>query len=209
MLISTLLQECIDESVIDLTTTNMLNYLKSALRQVSTLLDYRGFLTTGSLTVASSAQSASLALLSSGFILERNVAYLSSGQRVPINRPQSSQYFWSIYNTAAGGGKPQYYLIEGTTIKFEIPLDQTVTVEIDYFKEISAVTLTDTFLGDERLVQAVKHLTKAEYYFEYEEDKDKGSRNKGDGLGLILKIQEDYDNQELGGIPEITDCEGI
>lgn len=208
MLISSILQECIDESVIDLSTSSMLNYMKAALRQMSTLLRYRGFLTEGTLSVAAGAQSASLSSLSSGFIREREVWYVSSGERVKIWRPQSIEYFWNVYNTN-GSGKPAYYIIEGTTIKFSQPLDEAITLGIDYFKEISSVSLTDTFLGDERVIQAVKHLTKAEYYFEYEEDDKKGSRNKQDGLGLLVKIGQDIDEIENGGYVEIKDDMGV
>lgn len=207
MLISAILQECIDESVIDLSTTSMLNYGKSALRQISTILKYRGFLTEGTLSVAALAQSASLSSLTLGFVKERSVWFVSSGQRVPIHSPPSSQYFWNVYNTQ-GSGKPNYYIIEGTTIKFDQPLDEAITLGLDYFKEISAVALTDTFLGDERLVQAFKHLTKAEYYFEYEEDEKKGGRNKQDGLGLLIKIGQDYEEAEMGGNVEIKDDDG-
>lgn len=207
MLVSALLQECIDESVLDLTTTQMLVYLKSALRQISTILKYRGFLTEGTLPVAASAQSASLSSLSSGFIRERAVWYVSDGSRIPIDRPQSSQYFETVYTTL-GGGKPTYYLIEGTTIAFDKPLDAPITVGIDFFKEISSVALSDTFLGDERIIQAAKHLTKAEYYREYEEDVNKATGNKADGLGLLTKIAEDYETQEMAGNVEITDYEG-
>lgn len=207
MLVSTLLQECIDESVIDLTTTQMLAYLKSALRQISTILKYRGFLTEGTLSVAALAQSAPLSSLSSGFIRERAVWYVQDGSRIPIDRPQSSEYFETVYTTL-GGGRPTYYLIEGTTIKFDKPLSDALTIGIDFFKEISSVALSDTFLGDERVIQAAKHLTKAEYYFEYEENNDKGNRNKQDGLGLVMKIQEDYETQEMASEVEVTDFEG-
>lgn len=208
MLISAILQECLDESVIDLSTTNMLNYAKSALRQIATILKYRGFLTEGTLSVAAAAQSASLSSLSSGFIRERSVWFESNGQRVAINRPPSTQYFQNVYNSQ-GMGKPNYYIIEGTTIKFDQPLDQPVTVGIDYFKEISGVVLGDTFLGDERVIQAFKHLTKAEYYFEYEEDDKKGMRNKQDGLGLLIKIGNDIEEIEMGGMVELKDYEGV
>lgn len=207
MLVSALLQECIDESVIDLSTASMLNYLKSALRQISTILKYRGFLTEGSWSVAAAAQSASLSSLTSGFIRERSVWYVSNGDRVRIDPPQSSKYFQDIRSTN-GGGKPTYYLIEGTTISFDKPLDALTTIGIDYFKEISSVALSDTFLGDERLIQAAKHLAKAEYYLEYEEDESKGNRNKQDGLGLLIKIAEDYETQEQAGSVEITEVDG-
>lgn len=207
MLVSAVIQECIDEGVMDLSTSSMLNYMKSALRQIATLLKYRGFRTEGTLSVAAAAQSASLSSLSSGFIREEAVWFVSDGQRVPIHRPPSLQYFWNVYNTN-GSGKPNYYIIEGTTIKFDQPVDAAITVGLDFFKEISAVSLTDTFLGDERVVQASKHLCKAEYYFEYEEDDKKGERNKQDGLGIIVKVGQDIEEIEMAGNVEIRDCEG-
>lgn len=198
MLISAILQECIDEAVIDLSTASMLPYMKTALRQMATLLNYRGFSTEGTLTVAAAAQSASLSSLADGFLVERAVWYVSEGQRVPIYKPPSIAYFQNVYN-ANGSGKPSYYIIEGTSIKFDQPLDESTVIGIDYFKEISNVVLGDTFLGDERVVQCAKHLCKAEYYFEYEEDDKKGGRNKQDGLGLIGKTGQDYEASEMGG----------
>ncbi len=208
MLISAILQECIDESIIDLSTTSMLTYMKAALRQIATILKYRGFLTEGTLSVAAAAQSASLSSLTSGFLKERAVWFVSDGQRVPIHPPPSEKYFWNVYNTN-GSGKPNYYLIEGTTIKFDQPLDAAVTIGIDFFKEISSVALSDTFLGDERVIQAAKHLTKAEYFYEYEEDEKKGGRNKQDGLGLLVKIGQDYEEAQMSGNVEIKDYDGV
>lgn len=207
MLVSAVLQEIIDEAILDLTTTEMLPYMKSALRQISTLLKYRGFLTEGTLSVAVAAQSASLSSLTAGFIKERNVWYVSSGQRNPIHRPQSSQYFDNVYNSN-GSGKPNYYKIEGTTIYFDQRLDEAVTVGLDYFKEISNVVLGDTFLGDERVIQAAKHLCLSRYYRIYEEDKVKSDDEKGDGLGLLVKIGQDYEEIEMGGNVEQKECDG-
>ena len=207
MLVSAVLQEIIDESVLSLSTTSMLTYMKSALRQVSTILRYRGFKTTGTISVAALAQTASLLSLSSAFLEEIAVWYESSGTRVPIESPQSVEYFQDIYSTN-GSGKPRYYDIQGTNLVFDQPVDEAITVGLEYFKEISAVALSDTFLGDERVIQAVKHMTLAHYYYEYEEDDKKGARNLQTGVGMLNKIQEDIDAHDMGGSVEISDTDG-
>lgn len=207
MLVSAVLQEIIDEAILDLTTAQMLVYFKSGLRQMSTLLKYRGFLTTGELSVAAAAQSASLTTLT-GFIFERSVWYLSSGVRIPIVAPQSTQYFDSIRSTN-GGGKPNYYKIVGTNIEFEIPLDEPVTVGLEYFKEISNVVLGDTFLGDERVVQAAKHMCLSRYYRLYEEDKQKSDDEKADGVTVLTIIEEDYEAADQAGNVECKELDGF
>lgn len=207
-LVSAVLQEIIDESALDRTTTQMLPYLKTALRQMNAIIKDRVFLTEGTLTVAAAAQSASLSSLSSGFTRERAVWYVKDGKRIPIHQPPSAKYFHDIYTTT-GSGKPEYYLIQGTTIKFEKPLDASVTVGIDYFKEISGIVLGDTFLGDERVIQAAKHLTKSEYYGDYEEDEAKAARNERKGMGILVQLQNDYDAQEMGGGVEIKEDDGF
>lgn len=208
MLVSAVIQEIIDEAVLDLSTTEMLPYMKSALRQISTILKYRGFITEGTLSVASGAQSASLSSLSSGFILERDVWYVSNGSRIEIDAPQSPAYFNSIYTTT-GSGKPEYYKINGTTMIFDKPLDEAITIGIEYFKEISAIALSDTFLGDERVIQAAKHLCLARYYRLYEEDKAKSDDEAKDGLGLLMKVQDDFESQDLAGDVEVTEFDGM
>ena len=207
-LVSAVLQEIIDESALDRTTTQMLPYFKSALRQMSAFIKDRVFLTEGTLSVAAAAQSASLSSLASGFTRERAVWYVSSGERIPIDPPPSIKFFQDIYTTV-GTGKPSFYIIENTTIKFDKPLDAAITVGIDYFKEISSVALADTFLGDERVMQAAKHLTKSEYYGDYEEDEAKAARNERKGTAILMQLQNDYDAQEMGGNVEIKDDEGL
>lgn len=208
MTINALIDEIQAESVIDLSDADMLNFMKSALRQIATIIDYRGFLTEGTLSVAASAQSASLGSLSLGFIKERSVWYVKDGARVPIDPPQSSQYFHAIYQSV-GNGKPNYYLIQGTTITFDKPLDEALTIGINFFKEISSVVLGDTFLGDERVAQAAKHLCKAEYYGDYEEDETKANRNRDIGTALLMKIDEDYEEKEMGGNVEVREEDGL
>lgn len=208
MTINEAIQEIIDESVIDLTTTQMLPYFKGALRELVSLLKYRGFITEGTLTLSAGAQTASLGSLSSGFIMEREIWYVQDYSRVPIYRPQSLEYFERIYTTEAIG-KPDYYIIQGTTIRFDKKSDVALTIGFDYFKEISAVTGSDTFLGDERIVQAVKHLCKSEFYGDYEEDEVKSTRHANKAAILIQKIQQDYEDKELAGDVVITEQDGI
>lgn len=208
MLISAVLQELIDEAVLDLTTTGMLVYMKSGLRQLATVLKYRGFMTEGTLSVATSAQTASLASLSAGFVREISVWYVSNGLRVTIEKPQSIPYYNSIRTTNVGG-KPQFYKIEGTTMDFDRPADEPLTVGIDYFKEISAVALTDTFLGDERVIQAAKHLCLGQYYKLYEEDLDAAKDERFMAYSILGIVGEDYETENQGGNVECKESDGF
>lgn len=195
-------QEIIDEiqaeSVIDLADATLLNHFKAGLRYISALVHDRVFLTEGTITLAANAQTASLGGLSSGFIAERVVWYVSEGSRIIIPKPPSLDYFHGIYTTV-GTGAPAYYRIYGTTFQADKLADQAYTIGLDYFKEISAVALTDTFIGDERLIQAAKYACKSEYYSSYEEDEVKALRNENKCKEMISQIQGDYEAAEMGG----------
>ena len=195
-------QQIIDEiqaeSVISLADATLLNHFKSGLRYISSLIKDRVFLTEGTITLASGASTAALSGLSSGFIKERAVWYTSDGARTPINRPPSTEYFHDVY-TSLGTGSPVYYKIDGQTIRFDKLADQAYTIGFDYFKEISSVALTDTFLGDERLIQAAKYACKAEYYGDYEEDEIKAARNEKKCKEILMQLEGDYEEQEQGG----------
>lgn len=206
MTINEIIDEIQAESVISLSDADMLNFMKSALRQISTILQqYRCFLTEGTLSFSTLDQTKTLP---TGFILERNIWYVQDGQRIIIGRPQSSEYFMQVYTTN-GSGKPDWYRIYGTTLQLDKPADTAFTVGLDYFKEISSVVLGDTFLGDERVIQACKHLCKAEYYGDYEEDEVKSNRNRAIGTAMLTKIAEDYESQEMGGNVEIKEYDGF
>jgi len=197
MTVQQIIDEIQGESVIDLADATLLSHFKSGLRYISSLIEDRVFLTEGTITLVSGSQTASLSGLSSGFIRERAVWYVSSGSRVPIPKPPSIEYFHDIFTTT-GSGKPSYYRIYGTTFQVDKLADETITIGFDYFKEISAVVLTDTFLGDERLIQAAKYACKAEYYGDYEEDEIKAARNEKKCKEILSQLQGDYEGQEMG-----------
>src|SRR3990167_9847404 len=197
MTVQQIIDEIQAESVIDLADATLLNHFKSGLRYIASLIKDRVFLTEGTVSVAAAAQTASLGGLSSAFVRERHVWYVSSGSRISIIKAPSLAYFHDVYTTTASG-KPSYYRIYGTTIQFDKPLDEAVTVGLDYFKEISAVALTDTFIGDERLIQAAKYACKAEYYGDYEEDETKAARNEKKCKEIIFQLQGDYEAAEMG-----------
>jgi hypothetical protein len=113
-----------------------------------------------------------------------------------------------IYTTAQTG-KPDCYIIQGTSIVMNRPFDVASTVGIEFYKEISAVALGDTFLGDERIIQAAKHLARSEYYHEYEEDEGRASTSFKKGMAILDAIQSDTDAREMCGNVEINDDQGL
>src|SRR3990167_2410588 len=205
MTVQQIIDEIQAESVIDLADATLLNHFKSGLRYIASLIKHRVFMTEGTVSVAAAAQTASLGGLSSAFVRERHVWYVSSGSRISIIKAPSLAYFHDVYTTTSSG-KPSYYLIYFTTIQFDKPLDEAVTVGFDYFKEISAVALTDTFLGDERFIQAAKYACKAEYYLNYEEDEQKSVWQDKKCKEIIFQLQGDFEVQEFGGwVDEVED----
>lgn len=203
MTVQQIIDEIQAESVIDLADATLLNHFKAGLRYISSLIEDRVFLAEGTITLSSGAQTASLGGLSSAFTKERHVWYVSEGARVTIAKPPSLAYFHDVYTTT-GTGKPSYYRIRGTTIQFDKLADEAVTIGLDYFKEISAVALVDTFLGDERLIQAAKYACKAEYYSSYEEDEIKSARNEVKCKEILMQLQGEFEAAEMGGFVDET-----
>lgn len=198
MTVQQIIDEIQAESVIDLADATLLNHFKSGLRYISSLIEDRVFLTEGTITLASGAQTASLGGLTSAFLKERHVWYVSDGSRIPIDPPPSLSYFHDVHTTT-GTGKPSYYRIYGTTFQVDKKADEAITIGFDYFKEISAVALVDTFLGDERLIQAAKYACKAEYYGDYEEDEIKAARNERKCKEILMQLEGEYEANERGG----------
>ena len=203
MTVQQIIDEIQAESVIDLADATLLNHFKSGLRYISSLIEERIFLSESTLTLAINTQSIALTGLT-GFIKERSIWYVSDGARVPISRPPSTEYFHDIYTTT-GVGKPSYYKIDGQTIRFDKLADSALTIGFDYFKEISSVALIDTFVGDERLIQAAKYACKAEYYGDYEEDEMKAARNEKKCKEILMMLQGDYEVAEHGGYVNETE----
>lgn len=177
----------------------MLVFLKSGMREFPAFVKDRLLLTIEQLTLSTNTQELDLTTLTAGFLKENHVWWLgSTNNRLQIIPPPYREYFNQIYNTS-GLGKPIYYIVNGKTMYFEKKTDEDITVEIEFFKEISDITTTDTFFGDERTLQACKHLCKKGYYQDYEEDRTKYLDHKRDAFDLMLELEADYEDQEQGG----------
>lgn len=177
----------------------MLVFLKSGIRKIPAFIKDRLLLVEETKILTTSSQSIDLSTLSNGFIKEENIWYVgSSGQRIPIIRPISRQYFNSIYSIS-GSGKPSYYVINGKTMMFDKPADVNITIGLNFFKEISNITTSDTFFGDERILEACKSLCKEGYYLDYEEDAAKSDKHANKALNILLELEGDYEDQEQSG----------
>ena len=203
LLISEVITEIVTEVGGDTTDTTfaatMLVFLKSGMRKFPTFIKDRLLLVEETLTLALSAQTLDLTTLSNGFLKENSVWYVgSNSNRLPITPPPTRDYFNRIYNTS-GTGKPIYYVINGKTMQFDKKADEALTIGIQFFKEISNILTTDTFFGDERSLEACKHLCKQGYYLDYEEDDTKYLRHKSDAGDILLELESDYEDQEQAG----------
>ena len=201
MLISAIIAEIIQEvggdtSDSDLTTL-MFGFFKSGLRRIPAFIRDRILLAEGTLSLGTGEQTKSLSGLT-GFVREREVWYLTSeNKRIPIMTPRSTDYFHRFMTKVVA--KPLYYRIYGTTIQFNCPLDSPTTIGFDYFKEYSNVSIGDTFLGTEDLIEAAKDFCKMIYYADYAEDAVKGADHERKAKELIKVREEEYEAQEQGG----------
>ena len=91
-------------------------------------------------------------------------------------------------------------------MQFDKKADANITIGVDYYKEISSISLTDTFSGNEQLIEAAKHFAKIGYYTDYEEDPQKASEHKSMGIALISQLDQDFEEQSFGGYVEETEC---
>lgn len=178
---------------------------KSGLRRVGTFLLSRTFFLQGSVTVASGAYEVSLSTLS-GFIQERAAWYLDSNNvRVPILPHRSVQDFHNSFSPNLYGKPARYLIYNKDVMQFDRRTDGTLTVGLDYQKSISSIALTDTFLGDEQLLEVAKAFGYERYYRNYEEDKQKADDNRDEGARLLLQLEGNYEAAETGGYIEDTD----
>lgn len=177
----------------------MLVFLKSGMRKFPAFVRDRLLLVQEELTLAINTQEIDLTGLTEGFLKENYVWYTTTtGNRIPIIQPPSRSYFNDIYNTDSTG-KPLYYIIIGKTMQFEKKADEAVTVGIEFFKEISDISTSDTFFGDERTLEACKSLCKQGYYLDYEEDSAKSDRHERNADKILFELESDYEDQELAG----------
>lgn len=182
--------------------------LKSGFRRIPALIRNRIFVKQGSITIGNGLYEGSLASIT-GFIKERAIWYLDSNNvRVPILPQRSVQDFHNRFSPNLYG-KPARYMIYNNSnvlyIQFDRRTDQSLTVGVDYFCSVSAIELTDTFIGDEQLIECVKGYAMERYYRNYEEDKQKADDNKAGADQLLLQLEGDYEAEELGGYVEYVD----
>ena len=172
--------------------------LKSGLRRIPAFIKDRLFLAQGSVSLTTGNYEVSLSAMSPGFVKERAIWYVgNNNMRVPIIPAPSKEFFHSII-TINSTGKPSYYRIYGKTMQFNIKASSTLTIGLDYFKEVSSVVVGDTFFGNEQTVEAVKDYCKMIYYSDYEEDMEKSLNHDRMGKELIVELQREYEEQELG-----------
>lgn len=177
----------------------MLVCFKSGIRKVPIFARDRLILVQEDLTLAAAAQTLDLTTLTNGFIKENHLWYVgTNGIRVPIYKPPSREYFNNLYNTGSSG-KPTYYIINGKTMQFEKKADESLTIGIEFFKELSDIETSDTFFGDERLLEACKGLCKHIYYRDYEEDSTKGKEHQIEARDILFVLEGEYEDQELAG----------
>jgi hypothetical protein len=210
------IQEIIDELSIEVggdtsdsdLQTVMFVCLKAGFRRIPALIRQRIFVKQASMTVASGLYENSLASIS-GFIRERAIWYLDSNNvRVPILPARSIQDFHNSFSPNLYG-KPARYMVYNNGgvlyIQFDRRTDQAITVGFDYFAAVSAISLSDNFIGDEQLMECVKGFSMERYYRNYEEDKQKADDNKAAANELLLQLEGDYEAEELSGYVEDVD----
>lgn len=204
--VSDILTEIVAETVSDLSNADMLKYFISAARQVPTLIRERAFLATDTLVITSGSNTGDLTDLSPAFVRERFVWWLDvDGHRQPIVKGPSLRYFHGIFSPGEKGN-PDYYHIFAQTIEIDRLANGNLTVGFDYFAEVTAGMTTSTSMSiDEQMVEAMKFMTKAEYYEQYEEDGRKSDKAERKGLRLITRLEEEYQDHEFGGLVEETE----
>lgn len=169
MLISTIRDEIIteiggDTSDTDL-ATKVLQFINSALRKFPLWTRSRFMFTTKSGTLSSGSNSITLP---TGIVNERDVYYISSGNRMRIERPPSNSYFNDALNTSATGA-PNLYNIIGQTVYFDRTADQDYTIYFECVQEKDGVLAGDTFSADSMVTEVLKDGAKS-YYYRYVED---------------------------------------
>lgn len=205
-LVSSILTEIVGEVVSDLSNADMLKYFISAARQVPTLIRERAFLATDTLTISAGNQTGDLTDLSPAFVRERHVWWVDAdGHRQPIVKPPSKRYYHGIFSPGEAGN-PDYYGIYAQTIEIDRITVSDLTVGFDYFAEMTdGMTVNTSLAVDEQMVEAMKFMTKAEYYEQYEEDTRKSDKAEKKGLRLITRLEEEYQDHEFGGLVEETE----
>jgi len=179
-------------------TTKMLGFFKAGYRHIPAFIRDRNFTAVASYTLLAASNTVALTNFT-GFIREREIWFEGdNGIHIPIYKPPSLQYFHKVINPQKGG-KPFYYRIYAQTLQFDKLADAGLIIGMDYFKAVSSIAGTDTWLADEQLMEGAKHFCKMIYFSDYEEDTEKASENERRGKDIIARLEEEYEVQELGG----------
>jgi hypothetical protein len=197
MLISTLRDEIITEIGGDTSdtafATKILQFMNSALRRFPLWTRSRFMFTTKNGTLTSGQYSLTLP---SGMVHERDVYYISEGNRMRIDKAPSNDYFNEAFNSSALG-KPNLYRIIGQTVEFDRTADATYTIYFECVQEKDAVLAADTWTSDTSVAEVLKDGAKY-YYYRYVED----DAAAGDFLSLFKngldELDYKYMSTELG-----------
>jgi len=198
MLISTIRDEIITEVGGDTSdtglATNVLQFINSALRRFPLWTRSRFLYTTKSGTLTSGQYSLTLP---SGIVNEREVYFITEGNRLRIDKAPSNDYFNDAFNSTATG-KPNFYRIIGQTVEFDRTADATYTIYFECSQEKDGLEATDTWTGDTTTVEVLKDGAKYYYYSDYVEDDEKGKQKLALFKNGLDELDSKYMATELG-----------
>ena len=171
-------QEIRDEIIVEIggdssdTTllANILQFIKTGLRRFPLFSKQRLLLTTKYATLSAGEQTLTLP---SDFISERAIYHVKSGKRKRIEK-QYTDTFNDSFSSDASSDTISGYRIIDDYIEFTVKAETTLTIYIEYYKEVDDVSLTDTFFGSSAMAEVTKDFAKY-YYFMYEEDENKAN----------------------------------
>lgn len=180
-------------------TTKMFGFYKAGARHVSPYVRDRNFITTGTYTLPAASNTVALSNFP-GFIRPLEVWFQESGQseiHILVYKIPSLQYFHKII-TPLYSRRPFYYHIYGQTLQFDGKAPAGLLIGMEYVREISSISITDTIVWHEQLREAMKHFCKS-VYFRYEEDRASAADEERLGKEIIARLEEEYEVEELGG----------
>jgi len=171
-------QEIRDEIIVEIggdssdTTllANILQFIKTGLRRFPLFSKQRLLLTTKYATLSAGEQTLTLP---SDFISERAIYHVKSGKRKRIEKQYTNTFNDSFSSDASSDTISGYRIIDDY-IEFTVKAETTLTIYIEYYKEVDDVSLTDTFFGSSAMAEVTKDFAKY-YYFMYEEDENKAN----------------------------------
>lgn len=174
MLVSSIITELIRETGGDTDdsalSTLWLSFLTAALRRLPEKVRARAISTSTTKTLSASSRTVDLP---TDYAYKKQLWRTTNTGRLPI-AIVPDVVFNKYYGTA--NGTPQFAHELDTTFEFNVPAAETLTIGIDYYKDISADLATTDDI-ERRFVEPAKDMAKAIYYTDYEEDKS--------GVGIL------------------------